>query len=76
MLIRFYYTHQGQLIKETGFFMIIVMPLRKSSFRKMIKEGQNNRQINFTVLKNLKPIVCAGSGYQHGDLKESVIYKI
>ena len=56
--------------------MIIVLPLRKSSFRKMIKEGHNNRQVNLKVLENLKPIVIDPSGsYQHGDLKEKCSFK-
>ena len=51
--------------------MIIVLPLRKSSFRKMIKERHNNRQINLKVLEKLKPVVCDEySDNQHGDLKE------
>ena len=50
--------------------MIIVLPLRKLSFRKMIEERHNNRQINLTVLEKLKPIVCSSRLNQHGDLKE------
>ena len=47
--------------------MAIVLPLRKSSLRKMIQERHNNRDINLTVLEKLKPYVC---GYDdHGDLK-------
>ena len=49
--------------------MIIVLPLRKSSFRKMINERHNDKKINLQVLESLKPIVC-GWDYQHGDLKE------
>ena len=65
------------IIKDTGFYMIIVLPLRRSSFRKMIKERHNNRQINLTVLEKLKPIVCdSGFGaFQHGDLKEKCNFK-
>ena len=49
--------------------MAIVLPLRKSSLRKMIQERHNNqRDINLTVLEKLKPIVC-DIDYQHGDLK-------
>ena len=55
-------------LKKTSLYLIIVLPLRKSSLRKMIEKGHNNRQINLTVLENLKPIVC-DSNYQHGDLK-------
>ena len=55
--------------------MILVLPLRKSSFRKIIEEGRNNRQINLTVLESLKPIVCHRSPYQHGDLKEKCNFK-
>ena len=63
------------IIKDTGFFMIIVLPLRKSSFREMIKERHNNQQINLKVLKNLKPIVCDHAFRQHGDLKEKCSFK-
>ena len=55
--------------------MIIVLPLRKSSFRKMIKERHNDRQINLKVLENLKPIVCDANWNQHGDLKEKCNFK-
>ena len=64
------------IIKDIGLYMLIILPLRKSSFRKMIKEGHNNRQINLTVLENLKPIACGGQSYQHGDLKEKCNFKI
>ena len=48
--------------------MAIVLPLRKSSLRKMIQERHNNREINLTVLEKLKPILYhIFSG--HGDLK-------
>ena len=63
------------VIQDTGLYMIIVLPLRKSSFRKMIKERHNNRQINLTVLESLKPIVCGGWYHQHGDLKEKCYFK-
>ena len=49
--------------------MVIVLPLRKSSFRKMIQLGHNNREINLKVLETLKPIVC-DIDVNHGDLKE------
>ena len=50
--------------------MAIVLPLRKSSLRKMIQERHNNqRDINLTVLEKLKPIVCYNA--DHGDLKVS-----
>ena len=49
--------------------MVIVLPLRKSSFRTMIQKGHNNREINLKVLEALKTIVCT-EGYDHGDLKE------
>ena len=48
--------------------MAIVLPLRKSSLRKMIEKRHNNQEVNLKVLAKLKPIVCSG-GYQHGDLK-------
>ena len=47
--------------------MAIVLPLRKSSLRKMIQNGHNNRDINLTVLAKLKSIVCRRDN--HGDLK-------
>ena len=47
--------------------MAIVLPLRKTSLRKMIQNGHNNRDINLTVLAKLKPIVC--NVESHGDLK-------
>ena len=50
--------------------MVIVLPLRKSSLRKMIQERHNNREINLTVLEKLKPIVSADF-QEHGDLKVS-----
>ena len=59
----------NSIFKHTGLFMIIVLPLRKSSFRKMINERHNNRQISLTVLESLKPIVC-DRHCSHGDLKE------
>ena len=49
--------------------MAIVLPLRKSSLRKMIQNRHNNRDINLTVLAKLKPIVHSDVG--HGDLKVS-----
>ena len=50
--------------------MAIVLPLRKSSLRKMIQERHNNqRDINLTVLKKLKSILCGAD--THGDLKVS-----
>ena len=55
--------------------MIIVLPLHKSSFRKMINERHNNRQVNLEVLENLKPIVY-NQPYNHGDLKEKFNSKI
>ena len=51
--------------------MAIVLPLRKSSLRKMIQKGHNNQDINLIVLAKLKPIVCR-SADQHGDLKVSL----
>ena len=48
--------------------MAIVLPLRKTSLRKMIQNGHNNRDINLTILEKLKPIVCS-LDYSHGDLK-------
>ena len=51
------------------FYMVIVLPVWKSSLRQMIQQGHNNRQINLEILKTLKPIVC-GQNYEHGDLKE------
>ena len=48
--------------------MAIVLPLRKSSLRKMIQNGHNNRDINLKVLEKLKPIVCNRYAH-HGDLK-------
>ena len=53
--------------------MVIVLPLRRSSLRKMIQDGHNDRQINLRVLKSLRPIVC-DSPYSHGDLKEKCIF--
>ena len=50
--------------------MVIVLPLRRSSLRKMIQDGHSDRQINLRVLKSLRPIVCSGLFCQHGDLKE------
>ena len=50
--------------------MAIVLPLRKSSLRKMIQNGHNNQDINLTVLAKLKPIVCSELK-SHGDLKVS-----
>ena len=47
--------------------MAIVLPLRKSSLRKMIQERHNNHEINLMVLEKLKPIVRSGA--EHGDLK-------
>ena len=47
--------------------MVIVLPLKKSSLRKMIEERHNDKDINMKVLEKLKPIVC-GPGF-HGDLK-------
>ena len=47
--------------------MAIVLPLRKSSLRKMIQNGRNNQDINLKVLAKLKPIVCHRDS--HGDLK-------
>ena len=47
--------------------MANVLPLRKSSLRKMIQKGHNNQDINLTVLAKLKPIVL--NIYNHGDLK-------
>ena len=59
------------IFKDTGLFTIIVLPLRKLSFREMINERHNNRLINLKVLENLKPIVCDLWGKNpHGDLKE------
>ena len=51
--------------------MAIVLPLRKSSLRKMIQNGHNNQDINLMVLEKLIPIVCR-SADQHGDLKVSL----
>ena len=47
--------------------MAIVSRVRKSSLRKMIQNGDNNRIINLTVLARLKQIVCSDEA--HGDLK-------
>ena len=47
--------------------MAIVLPLRKSSLRKMIQMGHNNQDINLKVLAKLKPIVFNNDS--HGDLK-------
>ena len=47
--------------------MAIVLPVRKSSLRKMIQERHNNRDINLTVLERLKPLVSVS--IDHGDLK-------
>ena len=47
--------------------MAIVLPLKKSSLRKMIQNGHNNQDINLTVLAKLKPIVLSIDN--HGDLK-------
>ena len=58
-----------RLFKDDKFYMAIVLPLRKSSLRKMVQERHNNRDINLTVLEKLKPIVCKYN--QHGDLKVS-----
>ena len=49
--------------------MVIVLPLRKSSLRKMIQSRHNNRAINLTVLEKLRPIVCDNDYDHHGDLK-------
>ena len=48
--------------------MAIVLPLKKSSLRKMIEEGHNDKDINLKVLEKLKPIVCSEYN-SHGDLK-------
>ena len=56
------------VIKDNKFYFVIVLPLQKSSLRKMIQERHNNRDINLMVLEKLKPIVC-GQNNQHGDLK-------
>ena len=63
-----------KIVKDDKFYMAIVLPLRKSSLRKMIQMGHNNQDINLNVLAKLKPIVCGGVDGQHGDLK--VIKKI
>ena len=47
--------------------MAMVLPLRKSSFRKMIQNRHNNQDVNLKILGKLKPIVCGTD--QHGDLK-------
>ena len=47
--------------------MAIVLPLRKSSLRKMIEKRHNNQEVNLKVLAKLKPIVC--NYVDHGDLK-------
>ena len=57
-------------IQGAEFYMVIVVPLRRSSLRKMIQDGHTDRQINLRVLKSLKLIVCSPFYYQHGDLKE------
>ena len=59
-------------IKDDKFYMANVLPLRKSSLRKMIQNGHNNRDISLTVLAKLKPIVltdCVNRRDNHGDLK-------
>ena len=56
------------IIKDDKFYMAIVIPLRKSSLRKMIQNRHNNRDINLTVLAKLKPIAC-NEFVNHGDLK-------
>ena len=63
------------LLKDTDLYMIIVLPLRKSSFRKMINERHTNRKISLTVLENLKPILCNNHRIKHGDLKEKCTFK-
>ena len=50
--------------------MVVVLPLRKSTLRKMIQDGHNNREINLKILKRLRPLVRGDWNYQHGDLKE------
>ena len=54
-------------IQDDKFYMAIVLPLRKSSLRKMIQLGHNNQEVNLKVLAKLKPIVC--NYVDHGDLK-------
>ena len=57
------------VIKDDEFYLAIVLPLRKSSLRKMIQERHNDREINLKVLQTLKPLVCGEHDRQHGDLK-------
>ena len=54
-------------IQDDKFYMAIVLPLRKSSLRKMIEKRHNNQEVNLKVLAKLKPIVC--NYVDHGDLK-------
>ena len=48
--------------------MAIVLPLKKSSLRKMIEERHNDKDINLKVLEKLKLVVCKTND-SHGDLK-------
>ena len=49
---------------------MMIMNLRKSSLRQMMRTGLVNDRIKRKVLEGLKPIVVGGTNDAHGDLKE------
>ena len=52
---------------------MIIIKLRKSNLRQMMRDELVDDQIKKTVLQGLKPLVVynADAAYTHGDLKET-----
>ena len=48
--------------------MFIVLPLHKESLRTMMQKNLVNNDVKVSVLKMLKPVVCANAS--HGDIKD------
>ena len=47
-----------------------MLPIHKESLRTMLEEGLVNDYVKISVLRMLKPIVCANV-WSHGDIKDS-----
>jgi hypothetical protein len=58
-------------LKGTDLYFVMIMKLRKSSLREMMRTGLVTDRIKKKVLEGLKPIVVKDSFDTHGDLKDA-----